>query len=102
MAPNSEPVTSPQVSGTIAEVTAVSGDKMLIGPMARHAYSNVMAAAPVMPEMPPQTTALIDHSPGTIRVPTMSSTTPETAPRAVTRSAEMRRAARPPKKSAAP
>ncbi len=35
--PSRSPRASPTVSGTIAETTAVSGDRMLIGPIARHA-----------------------------------------------------------------
>ena len=75
---------------------------MLIGPIARHAYSSAIAAAPVAPETAPQNTASYDHSPAMTNVPRYSSTTPESAPSAVTRSAEMRRDASPPKKSAAP
>ena len=55
------PRTNPAAIGTTADTTAVVGDRMLMGPIARHPYSSEMASAPVTPERPPSSSARNDQ-----------------------------------------
>jgi hypothetical protein len=90
------------VSGTIAEITAVSGDRMLIGPMASAAYSVRIAIEPATPLNAPQSAASGDIRPSTNSEKTSSNARPTMAENATTRTGESRFEAMPPKKSAAP
>jgi hypothetical protein len=93
---------SPQSIGAIAETTAVRGERMLIGPIARHAYSSTIATTPVTPESAPHAMSAAVHSPPMKGRATLSITSPEAAATAVTTIERRRFAASPPKKSAAP
>jgi hypothetical protein len=92
----------PQSMGVTADMSAVSGERMLIGPMARLAYSSAIATAPTTPERAPQARSVPVHAPPRSGSVANMTASPATAAIAETRTALSRLAARPPRKSAAP
>ena len=98
----SPPIVSPQIIGAIADVTAVTGERMLIGPIARQAYRSAIAVTPNTPESAPQATSSMFHRAPSRGISMNRTTRPLRAAVAVTTIERKRLAARPPKKSAAP
>jgi len=103
MGASASPFTSsPHSIGATADTTAVSGDRMLIGPIARHAYRSAIATTLKMPPSTPHATSGADHTPPNSGWATSRAASPESAATAVTTIDRKRRAARPPRKSAEP
>jgi hypothetical protein len=96
------PKTTAKKTGIDAPTTAMMGERIPMGPMARHLYKVAKTTQESTPLMAPQTSASRDQTPPRIGSVIAISENPTTLDTPVTRRTDALREARPPMKSETP